>query len=268
MLTLSEIWIFPVKSLGGISLQEAVVEPRGLRHDRRWMITDENGMFTTQREIPAIALLGTAIDTDHLHIFRKEKQEEHIRVPLEYQPGELPEMEVTVWDDTCVAWHSPTDINDWLSAQLGQKVQLMYMPGSTHRQTDLKYTTEGEHVSFADGYPFLIIGQASLDGLNERLKEPLPMGRFRPNFVFTGGEAHVEDIWKDFRIGTAGFRGVKPCGRCSMTTIDQDTAARAAEPLKTLATYRQQNNKILFGQNLIWTGGDSKIQVGMSLKEL
>jgi uncharacterized protein YcbX len=117
------------------------------------------------------------------------------------------------------------------------------------------------NVSFADGYPLLIIGQASLDGLNARLTEPLPMNRFRPNLVFTGGEPHEEDNWSDFRVGTISFRGVKPCGRCVMTTIDQQTAEKGGEPLKTLATYRKNGHKILFGQNLVALS-TGKIRVG------
>lgn len=265
MLTLSEIWIYPVKSLGGISLTEAHAEPRGLRYDRRWMLTDENGRFFTQREIPEMALLGTAIDDNALHIFWKNRPTDNIRVLLEYEAGELPETQVQVWDDTCLARVLPTHINDWLSDALKQKVQLVYMPDSTRRQTDLTYTSEGEHVSFADGYPYLIIGQASLDGLNERLKEPLPINRFRPNFVFTGGTPHEEDTWRDFRIGPIAFRGVKPCARCVMTTTNQDTSARAAEPLKTLATYRQNGHKILFGQNVIRTDGEGTVQTGMEI---
>ena len=262
MLTLSEIWIYPVKSLGGISLQEATAEARGLRYDRRWMITDENGRFLTQREIPEMALLGTAIDDAFLHIFWKNRPAEKILVPLEFHTGELPEIHVKVWDDTCSAWVLPYHINNWLSSALKHKVQLVYMPDTTRRQTDLKYTTEGEHVSFADGYPFLVIGQASLDALNERLEVPLPMNRFRPNFVFTGGNPHEEDNWTDFSIGTTLFRGVKPCARCSITTTDQETAARAAEPLKMLATYRNEGKKILFGQNVILRGGDGVVRVG------
>jgi hypothetical protein len=106
-------------------------------------------------------------------------------------------------------------------------------------------------VSFADAYPFLIIGQSSLDDLNERLDKPIPMNRFRTNFVFTGGKPYEEDNWKDFKVGTAEFKAVKPCARCVITTTDQTTAQRAVEPLKTLSEYRRINNKVMFGMNLI-----------------
>ena len=262
MLTLSEIWIYPVKSLGGISLQEAVAEARGLRYDRRWMITDKSGMFMSQREIPRMTGLGTAIDDTHLHIFLKNNPLEKVLVPLQHAPGTLPEQQVQIWDDTCTAWVLPDSIQQWLCRHLQAEVQLVYMPDTTHRQTDLKYTQPGEHVSFADGYPFLMIGQSTLDGLNERLETPVPMNRFRPNFVFAGGAPHLEDQLTDFRLGDLAFRCVKPCGRCIMTTTDQDTGERAAEPLKTLATYRKEGNKILFGQNVILRGGEGLVRVG------
>jgi hypothetical protein len=265
MLTLSDIRIYPVKSMGGFSVPEALAGPRGLQYDRRWMLTDENGRFISQREIPDMALLGTAVDDAFLRIFRKNNPEQEIRIPLEFPAGTLPETVVQVWDDTCPAQVLPAEINDWLSTELKQKVQLVHMPGTTRRPTDPAYTTEGFYVSFADGYPFLIIGQASLDALNERLATPLPMNRFRPNFIFTGGAPHEEDGWSDFSIGGVQFRGVKPCGRCIIITTDQETAERAAEPLKTLSTYRQVGRKILFGQNVILTGAEGVVRVGMEV---
>ena len=262
MLTLSELWIYPIKSMGGISLTEALAEPRGLQYDRRWMLTDETGRFISQREIPAMALLGTAIEAAHLRVFRKKNPAEHILIPLAFPGQELPEIMAVVWDDTCPARVLPGYINEWFSTQLEQKVQLVYMPDSSYRKADPQYAPEGQHVSFADGFPYLIIGQATLDELNRQLAEPLPMNRFRPNFVFTGGTPHEEDDWSDFRIGSVAFRGVKRCARCAIPTTDQETGERGAEPLKTLATYRSFNKKILFGQNVILTGEEDVVQVG------
>ena len=262
MRILSELWIYPIKSIGGIALTEATAQPRGLQYDRRWMLTDETGRFMSQREIPGMALLGTAIEDAHLRVFRKKNPAEHIRIPLQFQDGSLPVITTTIWDDTCLAQVLPPDINNWFSAQLKQKVQLVYMPDSTRRDADPHYAPEGQHVSFADGFPYLIIGQATLDELNRQLPEPLPMNRFRPNFVFTGGIPHEEDGWSDFQIGSVTFRGVKRCARCAIPTTDQETAERAAEPLKTLATYRSFNKKILFGQNVILTGEVGVVRVG------
>lgn len=262
---LSEIHIYPVKSLGGISLQSATAERRGLQYDRRWMLTDEHGRFLTQREIPHMALLGTAIEPPNLVVFEKKNPASRVLVPLEVVSGFLPEKMVEVWGDRCAAQQLPAEINAWFSDVLGKKMYLVQMPDTTRRPADERYAPPGHVVSFADGFPFLLIGQASLDDLNSRLAQPLPMNRFRPNFVFTGGQPFEEDGWSDFRIGKVPFRGVKPCARCPIPTTDQDTATRAAEPLKTLATYRQSGHKILFGQNVLWMGEEgeaAEVRVG------
>jgi len=125
------------------------------------------------------------------------------------------------------------------------------MPDTARRRADGRYAPKGHFVSFADGFPYLLVGEASLTDLNERLAVPVPMNRFRPNLVFSGGQAYEEDQWSDFTIGDVDFRGVKPCGRCLIITTDQDTGTRYQEPLKTLATYRRTNNKVLFGQNVV-----------------
>ena len=138
------------------------------------------------------------------------------------------------------------------------------MPDSTLRIVDQQYAHEGSITSFADAYPFLLIGQGSLDDLNGRLTEQLPMNRFRPSIVFTGGEAFSEDLYGHFTINGIDFYGVKLCARCVMTTVNQDTAITGKEPLKTLAKYRFKNNKILFGQNLIHEGA-GEVAVGDEL---
>ena len=155
----------------------------------------------------------------------------------------------------------PADINDWFSGMLGQDLRLVWMPDTTRRAADGRYAPKGQYVSFADGFPFLILGQASLDDLNHRLMQPLPMNRFRPNLVFTGGPAFDEDNWLEFQIGNVQFKNVKPCARCMITTIDQETALRAQEPLRTLATFRRRNNKIYFAQNAVWLGAGEAEQI-------
>ncbi len=254
MRTLSEIWTYPIKSLGGIPLAEAKVEPRGLQYDRRWMLVDDTGRFVSQREIPRMALLGTAVEPPYLTVFWRNNPSEKIQIPLEAPVGELEELQVQIWDDQCPARVLPSEINNWFSENLEQNLRLVFMPDTSRRPADGRYAPKGYHVSFADGFPFLIIGQASLEDLNSRLAQPLPMNRFRPNFVFTGGQPFEEDTWGQFAIGGQQFRGVKPCGRCIIPTTDQETATRTAEPLKTLATFRMKGNKILFGQNLVWLG--------------
>lgn len=267
MYTLSELWIYPIKSVGGISLTESKVEIRGLQYDRRWMLVNTAGRFMTQREIPALALLRTAIEPEHLIVFHKDQPGAILRIPLDMTGPDQERKMVEVWGDRCKAAVLPSAINAWFSDVLAEEVQLVQMPESTRRHADGRYAPKGQHVSFADGFPFLIIGQSSLDDLNNRMGTPLPMNRFRPNFVFTGGQPFEEDEWSDFTIGDVPFRGVKPCARCIIPTTDQETGLRAAEPLKTLATYRNKGQKILFGQNVVWMGvGQARVRVGEKLE--
>jgi uncharacterized protein len=135
------------------------------------------------------------------------------------------------------------------------------MPISSDRRVSPKYAVNNESVSFADGMPYLVIGQASLDELNTRLEIPVPMDRFRPNLVFTGGKAFEEDDWDKVKIGNSLFKVTKPCARCVMTTVDQNTGKKSKEPLKTLSTYRNVNGKVMFGQNMLLLEGE-KISVG------
>ncbi|MFN0214945.1 MAG: MOSC domain-containing protein [Saprospiraceae bacterium] len=261
--TLSEIWIYPVKSMGGIAMQEAVPEKRGLRYDRRWMLVDKSGRFVSQREIPDMALLGTAIESAFLKVFWKKNPDECILVPLEAGQIETSKISVEVWGDHFTACVFPKHINDWFSNNLRQDLRLVFMTDEDRRPADERYAPPGHEVSFADGFPYLIIGQASLDELNRRLEQALPMNRFRPNFVFTGGKAFEEDSWGHFFINKQPFSGVKSCARCIIPNTDQDTAIRLEEPLKTLASFRKMDNRILFGQNVLWMGeGESLVRVG------
>ena len=135
------------------------------------------------------------------------------------------------------------------------------MPPSTKRKLKPKYAVNGESVSFADGMPFLLIGQASLDDLNSRLDDPVSMNRFRPNLVFAGGSPFQEDEWDTIMIGNARFKITKPCARCVVTTVDQQTGQKSKEPLATLATFRNVDGKVMFGQNMLLLGGD-RVQIG------
>lgn len=248
-LVLSEIWIYPIKSLGGIRLKEAKVLEKGLAYDRRWMLVDETGKFLTQRIYPEMALLKVSMDAEQLTITHTQKSKTHT-ISL-YPKTANSEKQVTIWDDTVKAFEVSETTSSWFSEILGKKCQLVYFPEINERIVEPEYALNNENVSLADAYPFLIIGEASLADLNARLDKPVPMNRFRPNFVFTGGNAFEEDDWSNFIIGENRFKGVKPCARCIMTTIDQQTAVKSDEPLRTLATYRKRNNKIYFGQNVL-----------------
>lgn len=254
LLTLSEIWIYPIKSLGGIRLQKARLTERGLEWDRRWMLLDAEGQFMTQRQIAPMALLEVSLQQNHLEVRHRIKDIAPLKIPfMPESPAEL--VEAPIWDDTSKAIIVSQEANSWFSEVLEQACQLVYMPGEGQRSTSGKTSGRIQKVSFADEYPALIIGQASLDDLNQRLAEPLPMNRFRPNLVFTGGKPFEEDSWHALTIGNHRFWAEKPCARCVVTTIDQRTGIKGKEPLTTLATYRKWNNKLLFGQNLMYDAG-------------
>ncbi|MDR6844110.1 MOSC N-terminal beta barrel domain-containing protein [Flavobacterium granuli] len=269
MLELSEIWVYPVKSLGGISLQEALVTDRGLELDRRWLLVDDSGRFLSQREHPALALFSQEIVSDFLRITHRVDLES-IDIPLRPVFSDtVSKIEVTVWDDTIEAFEVSQKATEWFTKLLGFSARLVYMPEDSERKLDPDYAITGDEInSFSDAYPFLIIGQASLDDLNGRLEVKLPMNRFRPNFVFTNGDAFEEDAWREFKIGDVSFLGVKPCDRCVMTTVDQEKGVISGkDPLKTLAKYRNFGNKVLFGQNLIGLGLGT-VKVGDSVRVL
>ena len=250
MYTISQLYIYPVKSLGGFEVQSAQLTDRGLQYDRRWMLVDSNNNFLTQRKHSIMSLLQVAIDKEKLIIYHKSDVTDTISIDL--QPAPIATIKVIVWDDECQAQYVSEEADEWLSAKLKMPCRLVYMPESEKRKVDERYAHKDEVTSFSDGYPVLIIGQASLDDLNKRMPKPLPMDRFRPNIVFTGGLPYDEDTMEHILVNNIDLYGVKLCARCVLTTINQTTALKANEPLKTLASYRMKNNKIYFGQNILY----------------
>lgn len=256
---LSEINIYPIKSLGGIPVEEAVVEDRGLQFDRRLMLVDESNQFITQREIPRMALLKMSMDSSGLTAVYNGSS-----LPILPVPDGAATARVKIWSSSVKAVVFDDEINAWFSEILGTNCRLVLMPEESKRKVNPFYAVRRNEdtVSFADGYPFLLIGQSSLDDLNSRLNEPLPMNRFRPNFVIAGAEPFAEDTWKKVQIGETVFHVVKPCARCVITTIDQQTGEKGKEPLKTLAGFRNRNGNVMFGQNLIAEEAGSTVRVG------
>jgi uncharacterized protein YcbX len=255
MLQLSEIWIYPIKSLGGISLKEAKITDRGLEHDRRWLLVDENGLFLSQRECSELALFQPEINGNSLIITHRIKQEVvHISLNQTFSKA-TSKTNVKVWDDTIEAHEVDEEISNWFSKMLDCSVRLVYMPEESHRKVEPDFSKTGNEInSFSDGFPFLLIGQSSLDDLNSRLKQAVSMNRFRPNFVFVNGDAYEEEAWDEFKIGQVTFYGVKPCGRCVITTIDQELGVKSGkDPLFTLSKYKKIGDRVIFGQNLIST---------------
>ena len=262
-LTITDLWIYPIKSIAGIQLNSSKVELRGLRYDRRWVLSDMDGMFVHQRDYPEMALLQPSIDGDKMTISHKSKD----IAPLTFRMAEpsTEAVNVTVWDDTMPAKPVSEEANAWFSEVIGKPVQLLYMHKESIRQADQRYAiNESDKVSFADGYPILIISEESLSQLNDLATEHVPMGRFRANVIVKGGEAHIEDRVKKLSMGEAEWYGVKPCARCVMTTIDLETAQKGREPLLTLAKYRKVDRKILFGENFI-PMTEGQIEVGQEL---
>ncbi len=246
-MTLTGLHIYPVKSLRGLSPSSHPVTRLGLDHDRRWMLVDADGRFLTQRTQHRLALLSTRIEREELIIEGPGRAP--LVLPLRGSAGT--QTRVRVWSDQVAALDTGDELADWFSDYLGATARLVYFPEDGSRQVDLGFARAGDDTAFSDGFPFLLISEASLADLNARLETPLPMRRFRPNLVVSGCGAFDEDRWRRIRIGTVEFRVVKPCSRCVITTLDPETAERGTEPLKTLATYRRRDKRIYFGQNLI-----------------
>jgi uncharacterized protein len=256
-LKLSQIWIYPIKSLGGITLSTVNVMAKGLQYDRRWMLVDESGTAMTQRTYPKMSLFKLSIENNQVFISYGKQQ-----LSFNLEAGAISKpLQVNIWDDSVSVFEVNPVYSKWFSDLLGVNCKLVHFPEKNSRPVDPRYKVNDENVSLADAYPFLIIGQGTLDDLNMKLKEPVPINRFRPNFVFTGGQAFEEDSWRNFSIGNVRFVGVKLCDRCILTTVNQDTAEKGQEPLRTLATYRKRDNKIYFGQNLV-TLDNGNVTVG------
>jgi len=246
---LQDIYIYPIKSLGGVRLEKAEVQEKGLQYDRRWLLIDEDNKFITQRKVHHMALLKVEMGEDGFRVSHKQQREESYYLPFDRSTGQL--LQVEIWEDTVEAELVDPAADAWFSDKLGMSCRLVLMPADTKRRLKPKYAINGESVSFADSMPYMVIGQSSLDELNGRLAEPVAMDRFRPNLVFTGGAPFEEDGWDRVQIGSCTFKITKPCARCVLITVDQQTAEKGKEPLKTLAAYRTVESKVMFGQNMI-----------------
>jgi uncharacterized protein YcbX len=261
-LNLSEIWIYPLKSLAGIRLENATVEAKGLRYDRRWMLIDTNGVAMTQRVYPEMALFKPHFQDEKIAVTFTKAQKSNATVEFSMAIPQSDEwIRASVWDDEVQVREVDPEISEWFSHHLRSICRLVAFPEENPRHVDPDYSVNDEQVSLADAYPFLIIGQGSLDDLNAKLTEAVPMNRFRPNFVFSGGEPFIEDQWRNLSIGNIPFVAVKKSDRCVLTTVNQETAQKGSEPLRTLSTYRKVGNKVHFGQNLVALA-EGKIRVG------
>jgi uncharacterized protein YcbX len=249
MTNLAALNYYPVKACKGHGVDAAFVERRGLQYDRRFMIVDPDGLLITHRDKAALALVLPALLEDG-SLSLSAPAMPALTFPVA-RSGAV--RRVTVWSANVKAVDQGDEAAEWLSTYLETPVRLVYMPEGSIRKVEPRYAVRpDDHVSFADGYPILIASQESLDDLNAHLETPLPMNRFRPNLVVAGCGPFEEDTWQRIRIGEVEMALVKPCARCEVTTIDQQTTLRGKEPLKTMASFRRlSGNKVMFGMNAI-----------------
>lgn len=268
---LSALFLYPVKSLRGCAAAAADLDDLGLVGDRRFMLIDSDGRFLTQRTEPRLALINSALEPGQLVLSAAGAGS--VAVPRAADPA-APRRLVSVWkSEGLTAEDAGEPAAEWLGAFLGRPVRLVRL-GADFRRPVRKFPAAFTEraiplVTFADGYPFLIVGEGSLADLNDRLiargEVPVPMDRFRPNLVIAGAPPFAEDTWPRFRVGEVVFRGAGPCGRCIVTTTDQQTGERGHEPLRTLAAYRRDAidpTNVNFGQNLIAESIHGTLQVG------
>lgn len=264
---LSALYRYPLKSARGERLAQGACDALGLAGDRRWMVVDAaSGQMLTQRVLPRMALLGAAWQGE--------------TVLQLSAPGQAP-LSVAMPDAanatrTVQIWKHALQVPDagdaaaaWLGELLGRACRLVYLPLAQGIQVDPAFARTGERTAFSDGFPYLLIGQASLDDLIARVGRPLEMLRFRPNLVVQGAEPYAEDRWQRIRIGDMVFRVVKPCSRCVIPTIDLASGERSPdrEPLATLMGYRKGEGGVFFGQNLI-AEGPGELRAGMPVAVL
>ena len=249
--TIRAIHVYPLKSGAPNDLDAAEVQPRGIEHDRRWMLVGADGETITAREFPRLVLVRTAADARGVTFSAPGAPD--LRVPHTARGARR---RVTVFDNPCAGLTHPPGVDDWFSRYLGTSCRLVHMSEECVR--DVLPETGGrwgDEVSFADECPLLLISEGSLRDLNTRLANPVSMRRFRPNLVVSDtGTAFAEDGWRKVRIGAVEFDFAQVCKRCVLTTIDPETAVlhERQEPLRTLSTYRRRGaGGPAFGVHLI-----------------
>lgn len=258
MIKITALYVYPIKSLKGISLQEAEISATGIAYDRYWMLVDENGDFMSQREHAILALFQVSMQSDHISVRFENKT---INIPKTLTTKNF--KAVVIWEENVNGYQESDEINEWFSNILNKKVFLVRNAELPKRSIkEAKYS----FVNFVDSQQYLVIGQSSLDHLNSKLSQPIPIDRFRPNIVFSTSTAHIEDTWSEIQMGSSKFMQTKPCGRCNVITINQETAVAGKEPLKTLVKYRFKDNHIFFGQYLKLIDSPNKLlKVGYEL---
>ena len=241
---ISQLRIYPVKSLAVLEAQKWTIDQRGLEGDRRWMVVDPQGLFITQRDTPSMAKCQPARNGNDWTLHSPGLPNFLLPIPQTNQ-----KIKVRVWsDEEIFAEPCGAEADAWISCALGVPACLVYLPDTTHRPVDPPYGEEGDITSFTDNHPILVAGEESLADLNQRLEVPVPIQRFRPNIVIKGAQPFAEDNWKRIQIGPVILRATMPCARCNFTTLDHETGVTTgSEPLRTLATYRRIATNVMFG---------------------
>ncbi|MFC3607054.1 MOSC domain-containing protein [Stutzerimonas tarimensis] len=263
---LSALYRYPLKSAAGESMGSALSDALGLAGDRRWMLAEaDSGRFVSQRNFPRLGLLQARLVANGLTVVAPGLD----RLTVAQPDADSPARRVQIWGEQADALDAGNEAAARLGSWLGLRCRLVYLPLQQGVPVDTRYAAHGERTGFSDGFPFLLIGQASLEDLSERVGRELDMRRFRPNLVVQGAPAYAEDQWRRIRIGPVTFRVVKPCTRCIITTLDPDSGSRdsGGEPLATLARYRKGEGGVLFGQNLI-AENTGELKLGMSVEVL
>jgi uncharacterized protein YcbX len=266
VVTIASLHVYPVKSCRGLAVHEATLTAAGLEHDREWMVVSPEGRFLTQREEPRLALVVAGLADGGLTLSAEGAAS--VTVPLDFRGDSI---EVTVWRDRCPARDQGGPVARWLSDFLGRPLRLVRFDAAHRRPSDAAWTGGVEALNrFSDGFALLAISRASLADLNARLREPLPMDRFRPNLTLDGLPPYGEDSLGDLVAGPVRLRRAKPCTRCAITTTDQATGLAAGdEPLRTLKTYRWDAalRGVAFGQNFIAvSGAGARLRAGQELR--
>ena len=253
--------IFPIKSLGAVSVNQIEAFHLGFEHDRRWMLVDDMGEFLTQRSMASMAKFKCRLTDDSILVSYEGDQ---IEVPFKLYT-DTPSR-VKVWSSKLKANEVSSAISDWFSDALGISARLVKMTDISKRPRRLFVPPFKAELSFADGYPYLILGDASMATLNDKLQDKVNSNRFRANILISTSEAHEEDNWKSrFTMGTSVFKVIKPCARCGVVNINQEDGIKSKEPLKTLTEYRLRRKKIWFGANAICLE-PGQVSVGDNIK--
>ncbi len=261
---ISSLHVYPVKSCAGQELSRAELDARGIRNDRSWVVVDEGDRMLTQRDTPALALVRPVPEDGGLVLSAPDMED--LPVPKREEGGVR---KVNVWEDMCEGIDQGDAAADWLGSYLGRSCRLLYFRPGFVRPVDPDYAPRsGDQVGFADGFPLLVISEASLADLNARLEEPVRMNRFRPNVVVADCPPYAEDTWKLVRAGNLELDLVKPCGRCATVLVEQENGTPGKEPLKTLATYRKLGRPSpSFGHNAVHRS-PGVLETGMAIQVL